>query len=382
MNRVHLFNPDNDLALANFTPSFTPPRYAAEMVRGGEVLPYWLAADGDVVIASQETAGWFDLMNRLTGKSVNLYCEESHRGFIPSPWGWSPSACRRFLQAGVEQHHIPSDEAIDDIRQLSHRRTSVTINRLLRQRGVDTPALPVEVRSMDEFIDQFSVDDKIMLKSPWSSSGRGVIDSTTMPWRQFMRHVAGIIGRQGSVLIEPRLERRCDFAMLFVQSEGSARYEGLSLFKCDKHDAYVGNLVASQSFIREQIQRFGIEDHLLDIIEFNLVELLSCVVGKTYQGRMGVDMMVYTDVNGVNRIAPCVELNLRSTMGHLALEIERQLLAPGSVGQLTMNPISAGVNRNDLGSDFMCGKLASGNFSLVPRNSSFMFELVAKPAQL
>jgi hypothetical protein len=46
-------------------------------------------------------------------------------------------------------------------------------------------------------------------------------------------------------------------------------------------------------------------------------------MAKTYEGVFGVDLLIYTDENNKIRINPCLEINVRHTMGFLALRFEK-----------------------------------------------------------
>ena len=52
MSALHLFNPENDLALAAGAERYTPPRAAAEMARCGQLFPMWLAESADSVLVT------------------------------------------------------------------------------------------------------------------------------------------------------------------------------------------------------------------------------------------------------------------------------------------------------------------------------------------
>ena len=57
-SKLYLFNPEHDMALANFTPYYQPPQ---EIVRMGEelsYLPLWYACPGEeVMLADPQLAG-------------------------------------------------------------------------------------------------------------------------------------------------------------------------------------------------------------------------------------------------------------------------------------------------------------------------------------
>ena len=48
-----------------------------------------------------------------------------------------------------------------------------------------------------------------------------------------------------------------------------------------------------------------------------------------YEGVFGVDTLIYTDERGKLRISPCLEINVRHTMGLISLQLEK-LLKPGT----------------------------------------------------
>ena len=51
--------------------------------------------------------------------------------------------------------------------------------------------------------------------------------------------------------------------------------------------------------------------------------VLARELGNSYRGPLGVDMMVVS-VDNKLMVHPCVELNLRRTMGHVALALTRR----------------------------------------------------------
>ena len=81
-SKLYLFNPEHDMALANFTPYYQPPQ---EIVRMGEdlsYLPLWYACPGEeVMVADRELAGmnvpfpdYLRLVFMLPGKRPDLSC--------------------------------------------------------------------------------------------------------------------------------------------------------------------------------------------------------------------------------------------------------------------------------------------------------------------
>ena len=160
-----------------------------------------------------------------------------------------------------------------------------------------------------------------VVKAPWSSSGRGVryvSDAADQPKLSWIRHT---LQHQGKVMIEPRYNKMCDFAMEFVSTpDGGVRYCGLSVFKT-LNAQYTGNVVGSERFKRDLLSRY-VSATLLDDIASRLEHNLTAMLSGCYAGELGVDMMVVAGAEGDRFLLhPCVEINLRRTMGHLALSL-------------------------------------------------------------
>lgn len=103
-----------------------------------------------------------------------------------------------------------------------------------------------------------------------------------------------------------------------VDAAGKVHYLGLSLFHT-KNGAYTGNLLATEEAKRELMARY-LPLELLDEVRQRIIDNVQL---GDYQGPFGIDMMVvncqFSIVNSQLLLHPCVELNLRRTMGHVAL---------------------------------------------------------------
>lgn len=329
MSRLLLFNPENDLALAADTPHYTPPRAAIDLRRAGALLPMWWAQPGDYILvpdpAMVSATTRMKEQFGLHGTAVTRAPE----GAEPQPWGWSRYTRNLFADAGVDTALLPTDSALDTIRRLSHRRTTVNIHRFL---GVPPHLCPIEATTLYEArhaIDRFG---KAVIKLPWSSSGRGILYSEQIPPHTLCQYIAGIIRRQGSALIEPHLPRLKDFAALFHCSDSHAEFRGLSAFATDRRGCYTGNIIAPQPAIARHI---GID--LSETIE-RMQAALSHIIAPHYTGWLGVDMLSYTDSHGDTALAPCIEVNLRRTMGIAAMHIASRLESDGSDRTLRITP--------------------------------------------
>ncbi len=334
--KIHLFNPENDLALAAGCSNYTPPPHAAALHHAGSLLPLWWAEDGDAIVIPDDFCNIApDVATKLGLKCDFLPARRIPSSSstlppdaLPSPWGWSDDAVRQLSKAGVECG-LPTPEVIATHRLLSHRRSSIAILRELSTAlGVQFP-LPMEVTDPQQVVELEKLTPGCFIKSPWSSSGRGVFCALTLPEAALYDRAAGIINRQGSVMVERGLEKILDFAALFNCNPSANRantavsFEGLSIFKTELRGMYNGNVVAPQALLRQMLGRY-IDLSRLDSIISGLERVLSHLIPPTFSSHCGVDMMIYRE-NGEFRIHPCIELNLRMTMGVAAMNICRRL---------------------------------------------------------
>lgn len=305
--RLHLFNPENDLALAAGIERYTPPAAAVRLSRAGQLLPVWLASSGDAVLVTDESAvEEAERLNARFGLGVKAVAVAPAGVEACSPWGWSKAARRRFINAGVAPAGLPSDEWLDTHRRLSSRLSTVDLSLAL---GI---APPVIARTPGEAVAAVAANEASglasFIKMPWSSSGRGVFPTGRMTPVMVERRAADIIRSQSAVVIEPDRHRRFDFAALYYCEGGCARFMALSLFATDERGGYRGNIVTSDDDI---ISRLGTDPMPWAA---KVADALTAVVAPHYDGWAGVDMVV-TERGG---IWPLIELNLRSTMGVIA----------------------------------------------------------------
>lgn len=324
MGKILYFNPENDLALASDSARYTPPAAAADLRRSGSFLPLWLADEDDVVLIDQNSdiplAQELCRQFGLHGKPVTRL-DGQYRSF--APWGWSRSSASLFRRCGYPSELLPTDDLLDRLRMLSHRRSSIIINQMT---GLSDTSMPIEAFSEEEALETIArLGHEAVIKSPWSSSGRGVIGLSSSIPDSALSFIRSVIRRQGSVMIEKKLNRVCDFAALYNVSDGQVSFEGLSVFFLSHSSAYGGNIIGDQSYLESLLVRYVSSGTLWDTINKATGALATLLAGSSYSGFAGIDMLIHRLPSGVCSVAPCIELNLRSTMGVIALYISRRL---------------------------------------------------------
>lgn len=336
MPRIHLFNPENDLALAFGGSNYTPPANALALHNAGAALPLFYGESGDMVIGGEIDKSWvaemvdrFDLGVSLFDGYYPLECEAS-------PWGWSLDARRQLEQAGVNQNALISPEQIERLRQLSHRRLTVEVMAQLAQSlPFEIPARPIEATTPKQVLDYHKEHGGCYVKLPWSSSGRGVFDASGLTDDVLLSRVKGMINRQGSVMCEQRLDKVEDFAMLFYSDGVQVKRVGYSAFYNEHGASYGGNIVANDEILGRRLAAI-VGDDRLRLISEALQSILTLIIAPHYKGYFGVDMLVYTDGSQV-LVAPCVEINLRMTMGVVAWRLAQTVLADGLTARFSVS---------------------------------------------
>ena len=320
---LHVFNPEHDLALASGLSNFTAPHAGRRLRADLGYLPALWAGVNDCVLVEhvEQARRVYGRLRARVGGSPCRFVDKSQLRNLPidrvEPWGWDMALRAALIRYGVSPEACASEAEITDVRKYSHRRYAAEVLRLLDWNP------PAEVSSVEAVEQCLSASPRLVVKAPWSSSGRGVrfIGGELSDYqRGWLRN---IIAQQGSVMVEPFYPKVKDFGMEFeALPDGQIRYVGLSLFDT-RNGAYTGNVIASEEDKMEMISPY-IPISLIDFVRVKIMDVLGQVIGRHYVGPFGVDMMILSKPDNQGfLIHPCVEINLRRTMGHVAIEMAK-----------------------------------------------------------
>lgn len=339
---LHIFNPEHDIALASGLANFTAPHAGRQLRHDLGFLPALWASEGDAIVVDDvDTArrAWSRLGARLAYLGFPGFSARKELRFLPwktalslapadglAPWGWDAALRAVLLRRGIALALLPTEPELETIRQLSHRRLTALLLPQLRQGRADVSVgEATECREATEVEQLLRRQGRVVVKSPWSSSGRGLrfLDNDRDPIGN-NRWLHNVLAAQGSVMVEPQYNKVKDLAMEFhSDGEGGVEYRGLSLFHT-QNGAYQGNVVATEAAKRQLLARY-VPTQLIDGVQRDLCRLLGTVLSGKYRGPLGVDMMVVGAAHGDGFLLhPCVEVNLRRTMGHAALALTPQ----------------------------------------------------------
>lgn len=326
---VHIFNPEHDIALAADKKHWTAPHAGRQLRADLGWLPALWADDGDVIVVDDVAAAMNSVRHLklqradvqfLTLRQLHTIDSSSITGI--SPWGWDKAVAHQLELAGVPDRLIPSDTVLARQRELSDRATAARL--LQHLRSEDDGALcgdsytVTDIAQLHECIARLG---KAVVKSPWSSSGRGV-RYVGDDYINIIRWSEKVLATQGHLMVEPYLNKAKDFGMEFTaHADGTVTYDGLSLFNT-VNGAYQGSVLATEAEKREAMAAY-IDLQLLDSVTGRICQWMEQEIATAYVGPFGVDMMVVAPEveGGSNLLQPCVEINLRRTMGHVALAI-------------------------------------------------------------
>lgn len=318
--RLWFFNPDTDYALASGSPWYTPPAKIRDLQIRGCLCPRFMATPDRDLILTPPGIGLNDLKSlegwsgcsRLNLRLItpsDLKNDPERENYIPTPWGWNAQVYRWFKELLGEGRRLKQKSEITMIRNLSHRRTTIEILEKMRPFIDGEIEMPSELGEIESVMDQYAHNRNIYLKAPWSSSGRGVLRCEDLELKHVEPWARGIIFRQGCVMKEKAYERLIDFATEWYASDKDIRFMGYSVFKTSPRGKYLENLNMSQEALVKMIQKESKEN--LQDMTLRLRDALRRTISPHYSGPLGVDMLV----TSAGHINPCVEVNLRHTMG-------------------------------------------------------------------
>ncbi len=342
--KLHIFNPEHDAILAYDRANITLPHAIQELKTNMGFLPSLWADDGDCVLVD-DVAYAIKAVGQVRRHHADvLFLNKNELGNLLftkiEPWGWDRDVCSMLLESGVSADLLPSEEELFNIRVLSSRRMVSGLQRYLCDGTVSqTCGKSFYVDSIEDLKSLLAEYQSIVVKALWSSSGRGLrylsagrkIGDSVEKW------IENTIKSSGGVMVEPYYNKVKDFALEFNSlGDGNIEYCGISVFDAE-NGCYSGNMIASEERKLSIVYKY-IPKEILDSVKERIKDYLSILFKERYTGPFGIDMMVVADAdNGRFLLNPCVELNLRRTMGHVANAIKHDDTEPDLLMSIVHN---------------------------------------------
>lgn len=340
---IFLFNPTCEYAVANGNATWHPNQLLQKMEFDLATLPLFLAKPEDYILVDKlPSPNFIESLKSLQIQIPNFILKRestTNQHFISQPknkllpWGWSPAAHKLLSPlkqfCSNEFKNSPVSNWQSEYRNLYSKKFSLGIlEKLLAEINADylLPShLMTEIcTTQNEFEILLKRWGKLMIKAPWSSSGRGL-----QPIKKEYIHpklwekLLGIVKDQGYAIAEPFLNKALDLAFEFELTKGKVKYLGISNFTADSNGQYQGNyLNGLPDGLSNEIVAFAelipgkIINPLIKIIE-------SSDLAKSYEGIFGVDTLIFWDDKNELKINPCLEINVRQNMGLLSFHFEK-----------------------------------------------------------
>lgn len=323
MTDLYIFNPETDEACACGKTYLSLKKNTVRFIHERQLFPVFYAPEESSILVSRgmdiSSLPYYGLVE---SRGLNIVCETdldwSNINRI-IPWGWDKVLKKRLSDSGTPSCKLPSDSEMEYIYELRHRRNGIRLHEMLRNAGVmnEEISIPEEVRTFSEaefFLRKYG---SVCMKSPWSSSGRGVFICKGNFTESEKMRINAVIRQQGSVMLEKAYTVVMDFASEWHIYKGKASFMGFSSFSTFGHGKYNGNVIVSDHDVIDIVHRNcgnPILDDILDIQKSYLEYRFD-----RYEGPVGIDMLV-TDRGNING---CVEINARMTMGLAAIYARR-----------------------------------------------------------
>lgn len=289
-----------------------------------ELRPAWIGIAGktDAIFSPEPFDDEWQALTASAGLPATAVVSDIDRDeghFELCPWGWSPSV----VEWGTWSHLAADAPSRETVRIANNRAFSL---KLEQDWDVGLPAACI-VRSPDELLAALRQlppeSDHWVLKAEFGMSGRERVRGRgSEPTESAANWVRNRIRRGESLILEPWVERIAEVGLQFtVPKTGDVVLEGVTGLLSDGAGVYRGSRFDAAGECR---------DHWATAIDVAR-RAGERIQSLGYFGPLGIDAVEYRDSAGQPRFRPLQDVNVRFTMGRLALGF-RKLLRSGEAG--------------------------------------------------
>ncbi|MRT94375.1 hypothetical protein [Ancylomarina sp. 16SWW S1-10-2] len=336
---IYIFNATNEIAIANGTVSFMPNKILTRFEQDLDILPICYAEPEDVILVHQIPDEKF--IKSLQDVGMNI----PHFKLFPQaltdprflkiekaelrPWGWSPRIHHQLApfksQCSQKFSEQPNAYWKTEHKELYSRKLALKclehiVDNSSSDRYISKDIFPILCTTQSEVEELQQKWQQIVIKSPWSSSGRGLQVLRKAYMNKSIRQVlGGALKSQGYVMVEALLDKKLDFSVQFYSNgKGQLEYLGFGFFKTDSKGQYQANYVGYTPELLNQSLNKKEQELLIDDVK-NALKAHN--IANEYCGYLGVDCMLIQNEKLQIKIQPCLEINLRYNMGTIAIKL-------------------------------------------------------------
>ncbi len=334
---LYYFNPTCDIASANNTLSFKPNRILTQFENDLAFLPAYLAKPTDVVLMPEyEDLAFVEFLYqigfRLPGQVLRSDVWQEHQKIFSDihafkPWGWALNMIHQLKKIPhlESQKDLPkwNDSLRNSLSRLSAQKVLTSILET-ENSNIYISDISQKLSNLQEVEDFLKNNAPVVLKEPWSSSARGNMliqkPYLNQPIRQ---RIESVLSKQGFLMGEKWFHKQLDFSLHFLLENGQVTLVGESYFETNSKGQYQASYIHQKPLMNKATQAF-LEDNLPQVKQALTKALSKHKDLHWYEGNFGVDLMLVLE-NDRLRFHPCVEINLRNTMGTVALFLEQKI---------------------------------------------------------
>ncbi|MBN2668319.1 MAG: hypothetical protein JXR60_03735 [Bacteroidales bacterium] len=335
---IRFFNPTAELAIANGLISYQPNSLLKRFESDLAYLPYVLSSNEDLILVDKyENFEHVDLLKSCGFKTPGQILQTDFFKYPPRvvdknnnfiPWCWAPNIEHKLTKFGyLERTNVRSIESKWTNQRYFYSRAFAldVLNKIKPELDPkitidnnDSPQIVNSIESVKELLERYKA---LVLKAPWSSSGRGliVLKKALLP-ENIIQRINSILKEQTYLMAEPLLNKKMDFAIQFEAKNESITFAGESYFETDSVGQYQKNYINTYPDKVEQEVILFWESIKNDIINKLTKTLIDKKLYLQHQGFFGVDMLIFTKGDQL-KIQPCLEINLRQNMGIVTKKI-------------------------------------------------------------
>ncbi|MBT5816482.1 MAG: DUF455 family protein [Opitutales bacterium] len=351
---IFWFNPDSETyAARNSSEGLTPG--SSTVQNDLEFLPAYLSKKDDLLVMKRQPSQEFlrqiqnfgfhlpEILTTDPNSKVSTAPKLSRKIGDLRPWAWTPDSVSFFEKTfELVTRPISSTTLWNDKKKLLFSK-SWSLNwgkQFAAESLVNDWIAPAEVygqsaeslEAVTELRNRFAESGyrNIVCKAPFGTAANGIrcLPADEEMSSEFLAWITGIFKTQGSVIVEPWLERVFDFSLqlempgkelktiAFTRLANNARGQ----FKGIVTNAFCKGL--APEIVRFLMKRIEGRPRVYHWYEETVVPRLSVALQKSeFKGPLGIDAFVYSDLSGNLRLKTIVEINPRYTMGRVAHEL-------------------------------------------------------------
>lgn len=329
MLNIWVFNAGHEESLYYEDEVYRTPKKGVKNIR----LSLWslmrfVARDDDLILSGNYIFGEISVFDK-NGNNINI--DNLPKNIFLTFWAIEPSLINYLKNLFAKRGISAISNLYSDIYRISHRRFSSelanylieknnNIEKTLRPFWIDNTSLKAFdiFRETIRIIMRTNNCNRIVVKKPYTSSGRGVMFLEVADNEKCIESIFRGFNNIKEFSLEPYCNILDNWATeFFIDQNGKCSFVALSNFS-QNNGKYSGNILNSQEMLYKKLSDYIKPKYDLE----NVIEQQRCFIESQlknkYVGFLGIDMFTY--INNMDELClnPFVEINLRMTMGLIA----------------------------------------------------------------